>query len=485
MKNLADIFRSIEHKQWIGERNIEISSIEYDSRAVSRGSCFVATVGTQSDGHNFIDMAIERGAAAVVCERLPRELRDAVSYIVVSDSHHALGLAASALYDNPSGELQLVGVTGTNGKTTTATLLYDLFRTLGYRVGLISTVTYCIDEERRESTHTTPDAVRLNAMIREMVDCGCEYCFMEVSSHAVVQRRIAGLSFAGALFSNITHDHLDYHHTFAEYIKAKKGLFDSLPKQGFAITNIDDRNGEVMLQNTRASRYTYSLRSMADFRAKIVEMHLDAMLLRIDGEEIWVNSTGRFNAYNMLAIYAVAHCLGVESSEILVALSSLKAVCGRFETIKLPGGITAIIDYAHTPDALQSVITTIEEITAPEQQIIVVCGCGGERDKAKRPEMARIATTHAALSVFTSDNPRGEDPAQIIAEMVAGVSDSTARHLSIVDRREAIRTAVMFAKSGDVVLIAGKGHEKYQIIGGEKLHFDDHEVVAQMIENKK
>ncbi|MFI3323710.1 MAG: UDP-N-acetylmuramoyl-L-alanyl-D-glutamate--2,6-diaminopimelate ligase [Rikenellaceae bacterium] len=482
MKNLNDIFRSIEHTQWIGERNIEVSSIEYDSRVVSRGSCFVATVGTQSDGHNFIDMAIERGATAVVCERLPLTLRDNVSYIVVGDSHHTLGLAASALYDNPSGELQLVGVTGTNGKTTTATLLYDLFRALGYRVGLISTVTYCIDDDERESTHTTPDAVRLNDMLREMVDRGCEYCFMEVSSHAVVQRRIAGLSFAGALFSNITHDHLDYHHTFAEYIKAKKALFDSLPKQSFAITNLDDRNGEVMLQNTRAARYTYSLRSMADFRAKIVEMHLDAMLLRIDGEEIWVSSTGRFNAYNMLAIYTVARCLGIEASEALVALSSIKGVCGRFETIKLPGGVTAIVDYAHTPDALQNVITTIEEITSPEQQLIVVCGCGGERDKAKRPEMARIATTHASLSVFTSDNPRGEDPEQIIAEMVAGVSDTTARHLSIVDRREAIRTAVMFAKSGDVVLIAGKGHEKYQIIGGEKLHFDDHEVVAQMIE---
>ncbi|MFR9503379.1 MAG: UDP-N-acetylmuramoyl-L-alanyl-D-glutamate--2,6-diaminopimelate ligase [Rikenellaceae bacterium] len=485
MKRLTEIFKNIDVKRWVGSGDIAIGNLEYDSRAVGDQSCFFALRGTLSDGHAYIDSAIERGARGVVCEQLPESLAPFVSYILVEDSHLALGVAAAELYDNPSRELKLMGITGTNGKTTTATLLYDLFRTLGYRVGLISTVVYCIDEQRIESTHTTPDAVRLQSMLRQMVDCGCEYCFMEVSSHAIVQNRISGLSFTGALFSNITHDHLDYHHTFAEYIKAKKRLFDTLPKQAFAITNIDDRNGEVMLQNCRASRYTYSLRSMASYRCKIVEMHLNAMLLRLDGEEIWVGSTGRFNAYNMLAIYSVARLLGVDKRECLVALSSLQAVCGRFETMPLPNGATAIIDYAHTPDALESVISTIEEIIAPEQQLIVVCGCGGERDREKRPKMAQIATSHASLSIFTSDNPRSEDPQVILSEMVEGVTDRTARYISIVDRREAIRTALLFAQRGDVVLIAGKGHEKYQIIGDRKLHFDDHEVVHEISKNEK
>ncbi len=480
MKSLESLFRDIKYLQWIGERAVGIDSLTFDSRSAVNNSCFFALEGTLSDGHNFIDSAIEHGAAAVVCQRVPANLVEGVSYIVVEDSHEVMGVVAAALYDNPSDSLQLIGVTGTNGKTTTATLLYDLFRSLGYKVGLISTVTYCIDEEQITSTHTTPDSIRLQKMLREMVEVGCQYCFMEVSSHAVVQKRIAGLTFAGALFSNITHDHLDYHHTFAEYIKAKKGLFDSLPKSAFALTNIDDRNGEVMLQNCCASKHSYSLRSMADFKAKIIEMHLDSMLLKVDGAEIWVNSTGRFNAYNMLAIYSVARLLGISQADSLVALSSLKAVCGRFEGIALKNGATAIIDYAHTPDALENVISTIEEIISPEQQLIVVCGCGGDRDQTKRPEMARIATDHASLSIFTSDNPRGEDPQQIIGEMVAGVTNKDARHLSILDRREAIRTAVMFAKAGDVVLIAGKGHEKYQIIGGEKFHFDDHEVVREI-----
>ncbi|MFI3280846.1 MAG: UDP-N-acetylmuramoyl-L-alanyl-D-glutamate--2,6-diaminopimelate ligase [Rikenellaceae bacterium] len=480
MKKIETLLKDIKYIKWVGDRTIQVDSLVYDSRTAGAGSCFFALVGTQSDGHSFIERAIGGGAQAIVCERLPEVVHPEVSYIVVEDSHATLGMMAAALYDNPSHALQLVGITGTNGKTTTATLLYDLFRSLGYRVGLISTVCYCIDDERRESTHTTPDSVRIHAMLREMVDRGCDYCFMEVSSHAVVQQRIAGLRFAGAMFSNITHDHLDYHHTFAEYIKAKKGLFDSLETSAFALTNIDDRNGEVMLQNCKASKHSYSLRSMAQFKAKIIEMHLDAMLLRLDGEEIWVGSTGRFNAYNMLAIYAIARLLGVAQSETLVALSSLRAVCGRFETIKLPNGVTAIIDYAHTPDALESVINTIEEIISPEQQLIVVCGCGGDRDEQKRPEMAKIASSHASLSIFTSDNPRSEDPQEIIRQMVGGVTNSAVRYLSIVDRREAIRTALMFAKAGDVVLIAGKGHEKYQIIGQEKIHFDDHEVVQEM-----
>ncbi len=479
MKTIKELFKNIEYRKWVGATHTTIESIEYDSRVVAPHCCFVALAGTQSDGHGFIGAAIERGAVAIICERLPLEIKPDVSYIVVADSHRTMGLVAAEFYDHPSRSLSLVGVTGTNGKTTTATLLYDLFRALGYKVGLISTVCYCIGEQSVESTHTTPDSVRLQRMLREMVDEGCDYCFMEVSSHAMVQHRTAGAHFAGALFSNITHDHLDYHGTFAEYIKAKKSLFDSLDKGAFAITNADERNGAVMLQNCRAEHFSYSLRSMADYCCKIVEMHLDAMLLRLDGEEIWVGSTGRFNAYNTLAIYAVARCLGVEKSEILVALSSLKPPCGRFETIKLESGAVAIVDYAHTPDALANVIATIEEITAPEQQIIVVCGCGGDRDRTKRPEMARIATASAALTIFTSDNPRSEQPEAIIAEMVAGVTNKEARHLSIVDRREAIRTAVMFAKAGDVVLVAGKGHEKYQIVGGEKLHFDDHEVLRE------
>ncbi len=483
MKSLKELFQNIEYQKWIGGKEAEINSLEYDSRKVTPQSCFFAILGTQSDGHAFIPAAIEQGAVAIVCQRLPEEAilnTKNITYIIVEDSQKTLGEAAATLYNNPSRELQLIGVTGTNGKTTTATLLYDLFRSLGYKVGLISTVSYCIDSESYNSTHTTPDAVRLHSMIREMVDAGCDYCFMEVSSHAIVQERIAGLQFAGALFSNITHDHLDYHHTFAEYIKAKKRLFDSLPKSAFAVTNIDDRNGEIMLQNCAARKYSYSLRSMADFKVKIIEMHLDSMLLKLDGEEIWVNSTGRFNAYNILAIYSIARLLGVSQGETLVAISSLKSVCGRFETMRLKNGSTAIVDYAHTPDALESVIETIKEIITPEQQLIIVCGCGGNRDRAKRPEMARIATSHASLSIFTSDNPRNEDPQQILNEMLAGVTDMSARYLSILDRREAIRTAVLFSKPSDVILVAGKGHENYQIIGDTKIHFDDHEVLQEM-----
>ncbi len=485
MMRLSDIFCDIQTKEWIGGGEQSITSLEYDSRRVSSGVCFFAVEGSVSDGHQFIGAAVASGAAAIVCERLPIELHPGVSYIVVEDSHRVLGLAAAQFYSHPSRELKLVGITGTNGKTTTATLLYDLFRGLGYRVGLISTVEYRIDSRRVESTHTTPDAVRLQSMMREMVDCGCDYCFMEVSSHSIVQQRIAALHFAGALFSNITHDHLDYHHTFAEYIKAKKGLFDSLSAEAFALSNIDDRNGRVMLQNCSASHYSYSLRSMADFRCRIVEMHIDSMLLRIGSDEIWVGTTGRFNAYNILAIYSVARLLGVEHNEVLVALSSLKAVCGRFEAISLGSGATAIIDYAHTPDALQSVINTVEEIISVEQQLIVVCGCGGDRDTTKRAAMGAIATSHAALTIFTSDNPRSESPEAIIEQMRSGVTQRSARHLSIVDRGEAIRTALTFAQRGDVVLIAGKGHEKYQIVGDQKLHFDDHEVVREFNENIK
>ena len=391
---------------------------------------------------------------------------------------------AAAFYDHPSHELKLVGVTGTNGKTTTATLLYDLFRMLGYRAGLISTVVYRVGEREIESTHTTPDSIRLNAMLREMVDEGCDYCFMECSSHAIVQDRIRGLRFAGGMFTNLTHDHLDYHKTFAEYLRAKKLFFDRLPREAFAITNIDDRNGRVMVQNTQATVRTLSLRSMADYRCKVVEMLMDGMLLRLDNEEVWVKFIGRFNAYNLLTIYATAMMLGQRKEEVLMAISSLQSVNGRFEYIRAADGTTAVVDYAHTPDALENVITTIEEIRQSEQNLIVLCGCGGDRDKTKRPEMAAIAVKYATTSIFTSDNPRTEDPEQILRDMVEGLPHD-ARYLKIADRGEAIRTAAMLARPGDIILLAGKGHETYQVIGTEKVHFDDREEIRKYFINRK
>ena len=373
---------------------------------------------------------------------------------------------------------KLAAITGTNGKTTTATLLYDLVRALGYKAGLVSTVVYKVGERIVEATHTTPDPVRLNAMMREMADEGCEYCFMECSSHAIVQQRTRGLHFAGGIFSNITHDHLDYHKTFAEYIRAKKLFFDSLAKDAFALTNADDKNGRVMVQNTAAGVHTYSLRTMADFRCKIVEMHVDGMLLRIDGQEVWVGLVGRFNAYNLLAVYGAAVLLGLDRAEVLRAMSMLHAVSGRFEFVRAENGTTAIVDYAHTPDALENVIQTIQEIRTPAQQLIVVCGCGGDRDRTKRPEMAQIAVKYADTAIFTSDNPRHESPGAILDEMAAGL-DPGARFLRIVDRAEAIRTAAMLSRPGDILLIAGKGHETYQIIGDVKHHFDDKEEVGK------
>lgn len=375
-------------------------------------------------------------------------------------------------------DVPFVAITGTNGKTTTVTLLYDLVRALGYKAGLVSTVVYKVGERIVEATHTTPDPVRLNAMMREMADEGCEYCFMECSSHAIVQQRTRGLHFAGGIFSNITHDHLDYHKTFAEYIRAKKLFFDSLAKDAFALTNADDKNGRVMVQNTAAGIHTYSLRTMADFRCKIVEMHVDGMLLRIDGQEVWVGLVGRFNAYNLLAVYGAAVLLGLDRTEVLRAMSMLHAVSGRFEFVRAENGTTAIVDYAHTPDALENVIQTIEEIRTPAQQLIVVCGCGGDRDRTKRPEMAQIAVKYADTAIFTSDNPRHESPGAILDEMAAGL-DPGARFLRIVDRAEAIRTAAMLSRPGDILLIAGKGHETYQIIGDVKHHFDDKEEVAK------
>ena len=473
---LRELLVDVEVLSTAGDLSVEIDNLEFDSREAKPGTLFFAMRGTQTDGHRFIGAAVGLGASAVVCEELPEELCGGVTYVRVADSTVALGRIASAFYGHPSRNLKLVGITGTNGKTTTATLLYRLFRRLGYKVGLISTVTYCIDTEQRESTHTTPDGIRLNRMMAER---GCEYCFMEVSSHSLVQHRIEGLSFVGAVFSNITHDHLDYHHTFAEYIRAKKMLFDALPEGTFALTNADDRNGMVMVQNTGAEVKTYALQAFADFRCRIVEMHFDGMLLNLDGSEVWATFLGRFNAYNLTAVYATALLLGADRDEVLRILSELTSVSGRFEYVRSADGVTAIVDYAHTPDALQNVLRTIDEIRREGQRIYVVVGCGGNRDKTKRPEMAQIAVANSDLAILTSDNPRMEDPETILEDMKAGL-DPSASYLAVTNRREAIRTAVTLARPGDIILLAGKGHETYQDIAGVKRHFDDKEEVSNL-----
>ena len=460
------------------ELNPEIAGLEYDSRKVSAGDCFFAVVGTASDGHDYIASAIERGAKAVVCQRMPEVTNDDVAYILVDDSNIAMAAMAAAFYDHPSRQLKLVGVTGTNGKTTTATLLYDMFMAMGYPSGLISTVVYRIGERRIDSTHTTPDSIRLNAMMREMIDDGCEYCFMEVSSHAAAQHRIDYLHFTGALFTNLTHDHLDYHGTYKEYIRAKKSFFDALDKSAWAVVNIDDRNGEVMIQNCKAKCYRLSLRSMADYHTKIVEMRPDSMLLHIGAIGVWTKFTGKFNAYNLTTVYAAATLLGIDKMEALTTLSTLSPVSGRFETIMAKDQTMAVVDYAHAPDALDNVLQTIGEVRKESQQLFVVCGCGGDRDKTKRPEMAAIALRYATTAIFTSDNPRTEAPEAILDDMVAGVG-TAKNYLRITERREAIRTAAMLAKPGDIILIAGKGHEDYQIIGTVKHHFDDREQIRE------
>ena len=466
------------------ELNPEVTALEYDSRKVKAGDCFFAVVGTASDGHSYIPSAIEKGAVAIVCQRLPENLSEGVAYVVVEDTNIAMAAMAATYYDNPSHELKLVGVTGTNGKTTTATLLYDMFMAMGYKCGLISTVVYRITERRIDSTHTTPDSIRLNAMMREMVTEGCEYCFMEVSSHAAAQHRIDNLRFQGALFTNLTHDHLDYHGTYKEYIRAKKSFFDALDKRAWAVVNIDDRNGEVMIQNCKAKCYRLSLRSMADFRTKILEMMPNGMQLHIDNQELWAKFTGRFNAYNLTTVYAAATLLGIDKIEVLRTLSMLSPVSGRFETISASDNTMAVVDYAHTPDALENVLETIDELRKAEQQLIVVCGCGGDRDKTKRPEMAAIAVKHATTAIFTSDNPRTESPEAILDDMIAGV-EGRDNYLRITDRRQAIRTASMLAKAGDIIVIAGKGHEDYQIIGTEKHHFDDREEIRAAFATRK
>lgn len=466
------------HNEFLGD----ISHLTFDSREVQDGSCFFAVRGTASDGHDYIDMAINKGARVVVCETLPSSLRSDICYCQSDDVNRTLGVMSANFFGNPSREINLVGITGTNGKTTTATLLCDLFKLLGYKTGLISTVTYRVGTKSYPSTHTTPDAIRLNRMLREMVDLGCEYCFMEVSSHSIVQRRIEALEFRGAIFSNLTHDHLDYHGTFADYLRAKQQLFSALPKKAFALTNIDDRNGEIMVQNCRAEIHRYSLRQMAEFRARVIEMQIDGMLLEINRSQLWAQILGKFNAYNLLAAYATASLLGVDKQEILVAISRLQPVSGRFQHFTASSR-TIIIDYAHTPDALQNVLLTIGEIRQPNQSIITICGCGGDRDRSKRSEMARIALNSSDRVIYTSDNPRTEDPTQILAEMIEGIKTCNAagKWLKITDREEAIATAISISKAGDIILIAGKGHETYQIIGTTKHHFSDEEVARKYL----
>ena len=484
MKLLSDILYKTRLEEIIGSTNVAISSVTFDSRKVKKDSLFIATRGTASDGHHYIELAIESGAVAIVCEDLPETLKENVTYVKVLDSSASLGYIACNFYDNPSEKLKLVGITGTNGKTTTVTLLFNLFRGLGYNVGLLSTVENKINTTVIPSTHTTPDALALNELLSKMVEAGCQYAFMEVSSHAIVQHRITGLKFTGAAFSNITHDHLDYHKTFEEYIRAKKLFFDNLQDDAFALTNKDDRNGMVMLQNTKAKKYSYGLKSIADFKSRVVENHLNGLLLSIDNQEVWVKLIGSFNAYNVLVVYAISQLLKQDRVQVLTTLSNLNSVEGRFQYIKSKTGIVAIVDYAHTPDALKNVLETIKDIRTGNEQVITLAGCGGDRDAAKRPIMAQIACEYSNKVILTSDNPRSENPEDILNQMQAGINPVDAKKtLRISDRKEAIRTAVAFAKEGDIILIAGKGHEKYQEINGIKHPFDDFEIVKEIFNN--
>lgn len=464
----------------VGNDNIEVTGIEIDSRRIGPGNAFIAMKGTQVDGHQFIPKALELGATCIVCETLPTELQEGVTFVQYESTESVAGALATHFYGDPTKRMKLIGVTGTNGKTTIATLLYTMFRQFGYKVGLCSTVCNYIDGRAIPTECTTPDPITLNRLLGQMADEGCQYAFMEVSSHAVVQHRIGGLTFAGGLFTNLTRDHLDYHKTFEAYRDAKKGFFDMLPKEAFAITNADDKNGMFMVQNTQATVRTYAQRTSADFKARILEEGFEGMNLNIDGREVFVQFVGRFNVSNLLAVYGAAVMMGKDPEEVLIALSTMKPVNGRFEAIRSREGVTAIVDYAHTPDALVNVLSTINEVLQKKGQCWTVCGAGGNRDKGKRPLMAQEAVRNSDRVIITSDNPRFEEPQDIINDMLAGLTDEERRTvITIVDRREAIRTACMMAKPGDVVLVAGKGHEDYQIIQGVKHHFDDHEVIRE------
>ncbi len=479
MRKLEEILKGIQPETVVGSKELNISRIGFDSRKVEKGSLFVAVKGTETDGHEYIQKAIAAGAKAIICETLPGNLIEDITYIKVSDSAEALGWAASNFHGRPSEKLKLIGITGTNGKTTTATLLHDLFLELGYKAGLISTIENKVNKRSTKSTHTTPDAESINLLIQQMVEAGCDYAFMEVSSHAVSQRRIAGLFFAGGIFTNITHEHLDYHKTFQAYIGAKKMFFDKLPKTAFALVNADDKRGMVMLQNTSAKRHTFALRKPADFKAKILENELTGLHLDLDGEDFYARLIGDFNAYNLLAAYAVANLLGQEKQEVLTALSNLKAAEGRFDYVQnRERGVIGIIDFAHTPDALEKVLNTIHLLRKGGGKIITVVGCGGDRDRRKRPLMAKVACNYSDQAIFTSDNPRSENPDEIIKEMEAGIPPYASKKvLSITNRLQAIKTASRLAEKGDVILIAGKGHEKYQEIKGEKFPFDDKKIL--------
>ncbi len=480
MKNLKDILYKVSIDQVVGSADVNINAVQFDSRKIVKGDLFVAQKGVTVDGHLFIHKVIELGAKVIVCEVIPNEIIKGVTYVKVADTNSALAIIASNYFENPSSKLKLIGVTGTNGKTTIATLLYQLFKNAGFKVGLLSTVKILVDDKEFKTSHTTPDSITINSYVADMVDAGVDYCFMEVSSHGIHQKRTHGLQFEGGIFTNLSHDHLDYHNSFAAYRDVKKSFFDLLPKNAFALVNLDDKNGSVMLQNTKATKKTYALKTIADFKGKVLEKRMSGTLLTVDGIEIWTKLIGTFNAYNLVAIVATAELCGLDKMEVLRLVSELESVSGRFQYVVSKTGITAIVDYAHTPDALKNVLETIVDIKTGKEKVITVVGCGGDRDKTKRPKMAMIASQLSSQAIFTSDNPRTENAQVIIDEMEQGViKENIAKTLSVVDRKQAIKTACKLSENGDIVLIAGKGHEDYQEIHGERFHFDDLEVVTE------
>ena len=482
MKLVKDILYKVSLDAILGSTEKLVNTIVFDSREVKQDTLFVAQKGLIFDGHQFIEKAIKLGATVIVCENLPKEIHQDITYIKVADANSALAIIASNFYDNPSSKLKLIGITGTNGKTTIATLLYNLFQKAGYKTGLLSTVKIMVDTVQYNATHTTPNSVLINKYLNEMVELGVDYCFMEVSSHGIHQKRTEGLQFEGGVFTNLTHDHLDYHKTFKEYRDVKKLFFDSLPKTAFALVNVDDKNGAIMLQNTEAKKQSYALKTMADFKVKILENQFSGLLLTINNNEVWTKLIGSFNAYNLAAVFGVANLLGIDKTEALIYISELESVSGRFQHFISEGGVTAVVDYAHTPDALKNVLETINDIRTGNEQVITVVGCGGDRDKAKRPVMGRLASQLSTQAIFTSDNPRSENPQIIIEEIEAGVEPQNFKKtISIIDREQAIKTAIKFTKKGDIILIAGKGHETYQEVNGERSHFDDYEKITELL----